>query len=167
MCRTSIVAVAIVAGLTLLPAAARAQTDATHTPVAHTQVVSTNPFGLLLPWFNAEYERKIGPATTWGVGGSMLTDGGYANATTLLRFYPQRAAFDGIYLGVHAGVYRPAYRHDSSLGAGVDIGHAWLYGPSRNVSISMGFGLTRLVRADRYTPNVLPSARFVNVGIAF
>ena len=33
-----------------------------------TQVVSANPFGLLLEWFNAEYEHTAGESYTIGVG---------------------------------------------------------------------------------------------------
>lgn len=60
-------------------------------PVPHEQTVSANPFGLLFGWFNAEYERKLTPATTWGVSGSMLDVDTfeYRTANALLRYYPQ------------------------------------------------------------------------------
>jgi len=90
----------------LFPAAAQAQTEATKTPVPHQQVISTNPFGLLFKWCNVEYERKIGEATTLGISASHFGDGEYVNAALLARWYPQRAALDGFYLGARAGAYR-------------------------------------------------------------
>ena len=50
------------------------------------------------------------------------------------------------------------------------IGHAWLFGPKRNASVNLGFGLTRLFGkdADGYgAPSVLPNVRLANIGIAF
>jgi hypothetical protein len=90
----------------LFPAAAQAQTESTKAPVPHQQVISTNPFGLLFKWYNAEYEHKIGEATTLGISASHFPDGEYANAALLARWYPQRAALDGFYLGARAGAYR-------------------------------------------------------------
>jgi hypothetical protein len=37
-------------------------------------VFSANPFGLLLKFFNAEYERVISPTSTIGFGGSTITN---------------------------------------------------------------------------------------------
>lgn len=163
---------ALVAALALLPIAARAQTEATKTPVTAQQVLSTNPFGDLLKWFNAEYERKLGPATTWGVSASVL-ESSYSSASVLVRWYPQQAALDGFYFGAHAGVYRfESYRHKSSAvpGAGLDVGRAWILGPNRNTSVSLGFGLTRLSGAAANgtdAPAVWPNARLLSIGVAF
>lgn len=166
---------ALIAALTLLPLAARAQTEATKPPADAQQVLSTNPFGDLLKWFNAEYERKISPATTWGVSASVL-ESSYASAALLVRWYPQQAALDGFYLGARTGVYRFAssasYRHTSSTvpGAGLEVGRAWLLGPKRNTSVSLGFGLTRLFGAAANgsdAPTVWPHVRLFNVGVAF
>ncbi len=54
----------------LFAAATQAQTESTKAPVPHQQVISTNPLGVIVKWFNVEYERKITPATTWGVAAS-------------------------------------------------------------------------------------------------
>ena len=62
--------------------------------------------------------------------------------------------------------------HESSTtlpGVGVEIGYNWLLGPSRNVMIGTGFGLTRILDSGRSwnVPDVLPSIRLVNIGVAF
>jgi Protein of unknown function (DUF3575) len=167
-------ALAIAAATALVPATAHAQTEATKTAVVHQQVLSTNPLGEIAQWFNVEYERKIGLATTLGVAASTYKYMDYTSASLLLRWYPQDAALDGFYLGARTGAYRFGnYRlgYSSVLpGVGLEIGHAWLFGQNRNVSVSVGFGLTRLFgdRANGYdAPTFLPNARLANVGIAF
>ena len=162
------VSIAALAAFSLAPGLAYAQAEATKTPVPYNQVLSTNPIGLPFLWFNGEYERKLEGATTWGVSAAFLQDAEYSNTRLVLRYYPQRAAFDGFYVGGHAGVFHAGHARNNSLGAGVEIGHAWLLGPNRNVSVSIGFGATRLFGHDWYDgPVVLPTPRLVNVGIAF
>jgi uncharacterized protein DUF3575 len=178
-------------------APAHAQTSATKPPVQHHQVLSTNPFGLLFNWYNAEYERKIAPATTLGVSASHIAGLDLSNAAVVLRWYPQRAALDGLYLGVRAGGYRfelteyesptyqtrppdpsgrtypiyPTYHRRAHVlpGVGIEIGYNWLFGPTQNVSVGLGLGLTRIIgNDDRYEfLPVLPNPRVVNIGIAF
>ena len=96
----------VLAAAVLFPAAVIAQTNATKAPVDHNQVVSTNPFGAIVQWYNGEYERKISPTTTVGASASHFVEGELSTATALARWYPQRAALDGFYLGARAGAYR-------------------------------------------------------------
>ena len=49
-----------------VPAAGFAQTAANTRTVPYDQVLSTNPLGIVAHWFNAEYERKLGSALTFG-----------------------------------------------------------------------------------------------------
>src|SRR5687768_3249433 len=37
-------------------------------------VISVNPFGILIEWFNLEYERVVSESSTVGIGGSTYTD---------------------------------------------------------------------------------------------
>src|SRR5437870_1470147 len=93
-------------GLTLLlPGIAAAQPAATQSPVSHAQVISTNPFGLMLKVINGEYERRVAPATTVAASGSYSTDGEFGNVAAVARWYPQGTAFDGFYLGARVGAY--------------------------------------------------------------
>jgi hypothetical protein len=193
----------VLAFAALVPAGAAAQTNATKTPVPHDQVLSTNPFGLMFKWINGDYERKVDPATTVGVSGSSFGGAEFANLAAVARWYPQRAALDGFYLGGRVGAFRfrtyeyeypatpprpanqanptsepyPSYQTDATYrertriapGAGVEIGYNWLLGPKQNVSVGVGFGVTRIIgNADSSNiPSVLPNIRLVNIGIAF
>lgn len=70
------------------------------------QVLSANPFGLLLDLFNAEYERKVSESATSGVGGSFFSTSGddYVNADLFYRFYPSGRPLEGWAFGIKAGI---------------------------------------------------------------
>jgi hypothetical protein len=145
-------------------------------PVPHAQTVSANPFGLLFGWFNAEYERKLTAATTWGVSGSMLDVDTfeYGAANALLRYYPQGAALKGFFLGARTGVHHVSNEDASEddeatfVGAGFEIGYTWLMGQNQHVAISLGAGANRLFGADLEGASLtIPTVRLINVGIAF
>src|SRR5690606_38850798 len=72
----------------------------------HQQVISANPFGLLLEFFNAEYERIVSESATAGVGGSTFSadDDRYVNADVFWRFYPGGEPLDGWAFGAKAGI---------------------------------------------------------------
>ena len=54
----------------LVPAAAVAQTTDARPAVSYDQILSTNPLGVVVKWFNVEYERKLGPEVTLGASAS-------------------------------------------------------------------------------------------------
>jgi hypothetical protein len=159
----------------LIPAAAFSQTTAPP-PVA--QVLSANPFGIVVKWFNVEYERTLGAATTLGASASHFGELDLSDATVMLRWYPQQTPLQGFYLGARAGAFGfktytydfRSYREQTRVlpGAGVEIGYNWLLGPKHNVSVGTGFGLNRVAAPnDSYgASSVLPAFR-LNVGIGF
>jgi hypothetical protein len=157
--------------LAMSVASAHAQ-DGVKVPVAHAQTISANPFGLMLEWFNAEYERKISESVTWGVSGSSLGlgDAAYRRGNVLFRYYPQGAALTGLFLGGRTGVSRVSFDGDSAIfyGAGFELGYSWLFGSRRNVGLSLGAGLDRIFGGDLQDVDLtLPNLRLVNIGIAF
>ena len=148
-------------------------------PVPHQQIVSANPFGLLIGWFNAEYERRLTTTTTWGLSGStfdFFDEFEYRTGSAFVRFYPQGRALDRFFLGLRAGVHhvsneRPADEVDSDAtfaGVGFDLGYTWLLGARERVGISIGFGANRLFGSElEGAAAMVPTIRLVNVGIAF
>lgn len=118
------------AGLMLMSAAAaHAQSTGTRPPVDHDQVFSVNPITSMFKVFNAEYERKLTPFTTWGAQGSFLDIGGfdYRSANLLFRYYPQRAALTGFFIGGRTGIHHVSV--DSADGASANFsGPAWTSG---------------------------------------
>lgn len=134
-----------------------------------TQVLSANPFGLLLEFFNAEYERAVSPAATLGVGGSFFDadNDTYVNFDGFWRYYPQGDALDGWAFGAKVGVTR--VDESTYLGFGFDVNRSWLMGANDNFYVGVGFGLKRLVGTDdaAFDVRFIPTIRLVNVGVAF
>jgi hypothetical protein len=162
-------AAAVLLGST--PALAQSE-ESTMTPVPHQQMVSANPFGLMLRWWNVEFERKFTPSSTWGASTSFLTLEGldYASVNALYRYYPQGAALSGFFLGGRAGLFYVPNESNSgtAFGLGFELGYTWVLGARRNVGLSLGAGLTRIIAGDIMDgPSVLPTIRLLNVGIAF
>jgi hypothetical protein len=143
---------------------------------SYDQVISANPFGLILLWFNAEYERGVSDNSTLGVGGSLISaeddeteeDEEYLNADLFWRFYPGGNVYDGWAFGAKAGLTRIA-DEGSFFGFGFDVNRSWLLGANDNFYVGVGFGLKRLVgTGDRDLElEVIPTVRLVNIGIAF
>ena len=152
-----------------------AQKSTSGQTATYSQVISANPFGLiLLPWYNGEYERRVTERVTMGLSGSRLPWGdgsGFYSVNTALRYYPNGQAFRGFYLGPRVGVFWVLQEQgvvgmdeDSGphLGLGFELGYAWLLGSERHLSISIGGGATRV-----FNGGPIPVLRLVNVGWAF
>jgi hypothetical protein len=137
---------------------------------ARTQVISANPFGLLLELFNAEYERVVGTSSTAGVGGSSYfgTNDAYVNADIFWRFYPQGTPFHGWAFGVKAGITNVG-DEGTYFGAGFDVNRSWLLGQQENFYVGVGFGLKRMyISSDEsFDLKYIPTFRIINVGVAF
>ena len=74
----------------------------------HRHVISANPFGLMLDFFNAEFERAVSDSATAGVGGSFFSNSGddYVNVDAFYRYYPSGKPLDGFAFGLKAGITR-------------------------------------------------------------
>lgn len=159
--RGAAIALVILAGITRSAAAQAA-------PGAPTQAVSVNPFGILIEWFNAEYERSIAESYTVGVGGSTFKADGdrYSNLDAFWRFYPQAepSPFQGWSFGLRAGI--TGLDDKTYFGAGFDVNRSWLLGKNENFYVGAGFGLKRLWGHDDGI-KIVPTIRIVNIGIAF
>jgi hypothetical protein len=166
--RRALLPLALFLFLGLAPLPALAQQGAAGS--APTQVISANPFGLLLEFFNAEYEREFAEAMSFGFGGSFIKQDGdsYLNADVFARFYPQGRVFDGWAFGTKAGLTNVP-DDGTYFGFGFDVNRSWLLGPSDNFYVGAGFGLKRLVGtgdAD-FSVRFVPTIRIINVGLSF
>ena len=138
-------------------------------PPPRQQVVSANPFGLLIGLFNAEYERRISPTATAGIGASSYfhDDGDdYVNADVFVRFYPSGQPLQGFALGLKAGpTHQPGI--GTGFGIGIDTNWSWLLSERHSFYVGIGFGLKRLLNDDDIGLRFVPTARVINLGIAF
>jgi len=115
----------VIALAVLIPAGASAQTTTTKAPVPSNQVLSMNPFLLIVSWVNGEYERRVSPTVTIGASASRFdfSDAGFAATGILTRWYPQGAALDGFYLGARLGAFRfKTHQYDYSTYTAVQPG---------------------------------------------
>ena len=157
--------------LTLGTPSANAQ-EGTKTPVGHHQTISANPFGLMVEWFNAEYERKLTNTATLGVSGSTTAwgDVDLTNGNVFMRYYPQGAALTGFFIGGRTGVARASVDAERATGVvgGFELGYSWLFGAKRHVGLSIGAGVDRLFFGNELDIDLIrPNIRLVNLGIAF
>ncbi len=150
----------LILGLSGLPLTAQQRED-----FQPRNVISANPFGLLLEFFNAEYERVISPTTTIGFGGSTIkpetTDWDdeplethqYVNFDVFWRFYPGSnrtrtyTATVGWAFGAKIGI--AAVDDGTYFGYGFDFNRSWVLGPNENFYVGLGFGLKRLFGVPR------------------
>jgi hypothetical protein len=139
------------------------------------QVISANPFGILLGVFNAEYERRVSPTGTAGLGGSFLTDSDldYFNVDVFYRYYPSERPMDGWAFGIKAGVTSVS-DFETYIGIGFDVNRSWLLGKNDGFYAGVGFGLKRLFGTPGEDEDpfgdvlkFIPTFRIVNIGIAF
>jgi hypothetical protein len=161
---------ACLAFLFAAPASAQAQA-----PAPRQQVVSANPFGILLGVFNIEYERKVAAPSTLGIGGSYLSedDLDYLNVDVFYRYYPSQRPMDGLAFGVKVGVTNVT-DYGSFVGVGFDVNYSWLLGRNDGFYVGLGFGLKRLYGTPGEDEDpfddvlkVIPTFRIVNIGVAF
>jgi len=162
--RATVSVVAIVALAVARPAIAQGAIP------ARNQVVSANPFGLLLGLFNAEYERTVSESSTAGVGGSSWygDSDDYVNADAFFRYYPSGKPLDGFAFGAKAGVTN-IRGLGTYFGVGFDTNWSWLLGRNDNFYVGAGFGLKRLVGVGNADTDLtfIPTVRIINIGIAF
>jgi hypothetical protein len=166
----SVVALSV-AALTLSTSSVYAQ-EGTKVPVPHHQTISANPFGLMVEWFNVEYERKLTNVATLGVSASTTGwgDVDLTNGNVFARYYPQGAALTGFFLGGRTGVARAAVGNADATGivGGFELGYSWLFGAKRHVGLSVGAGIDRLFFGDQLDIGLIrPNIRLVNLGVAF
>ena len=146
--------------------------EARREPVSQEHLISGSPLALVVGAFHAEYEQKVKSALTAGISGGWVDfdHKDYTGVAGFLRFYPQKTALTGFYVGPHAGIYNRSYKVDgdeessTGLGFGVDLGYGWLLGPARAFFVGVGTGVTRIITGDTGS---FPVASVLNIGIAF
>lgn len=159
----------VLAGALLFPAFVPPPAQGQTTTSGYQQAISANPFGLLLEFFNAEYERVASTSATLGFGGSFFDadNDTYVNLDAFWRFYPQGRPLDGWAFGAKAGFTR--VDGTTYPGFGFDVNRSWLLGANQNFYVGIGLGLKRLLGTDDadFDVRFIPTLRLINVGFAF
>ena len=166
------------AAQSLPPSAAQAPTGTPARPVRPvpaaampSQVLSTGPYGLLMQWYNAEYEVRASDSLTAGAGASRLAWASgddrsrpYVNGDVFVRYYPTGTAFNGPSFGLKAGLTRlPG--SGTFPGIGFEVNQSLMF--NEHFYASLGVGLKRLLRdGGAFDVRYIPTFRF-NVGVGF
>lgn len=147
----------------------------------HGQVVSFSPIFAVLGFFTGEVERRLTTNATIGVGGSAFELGpfGYRSVDAKLRFYPAERALEGLAVGASGGVIWlsadkgglfTSESHGSGIVVGTEASYTWLAGSRRNLALSFGGGLKRIIRYGGYDVSAVqltyPTVR-ASLGVAF
>jgi len=176
--------VLVLAAAALAPFTA-ASTQQVVTPgVTPSNVLSIQPLNAVFTAYSAEYERKIGGAATFGIGGTYFNVGDGFDEVTFksgdvkLRYYPNGTALMGFSFGGTAGFssvtgtdFNGAEESASGPSLGVLLEYQWLLGVQRNFAVALGLGAKAVFVKDEtitsgdFTPRY-PTAR-VSVGYAF
>ena len=116
-------------------------------------MISISPISLLFGLLGAEYERRLAPASSFGLSAQSYrnNDFSYLSAEAKYRYYPQEKALEGFAVGITGGVTRIGERNQSEndSGAALSLGFAldyqWLLGPRRKFAVILGTGARRLI----------------------
>lgn len=140
----------------------------------HTQAITLNPLFGVAGLFNAEYERRLGARTTWGVSGTYSKWEGsrYRTAKGLVRVYTRGHPLRGVFLGLRFGASSVSDWLNDTGAYGVvggEVGQTFgLAGRNRELIGSVGVGVNRLIGGpDTMDPlRTFPAIR-LNIGVAF
>ena len=141
-----------------------------------TNLISANPFGMVLGWYNIEYERVVGHRNTVALSASHVEPGDNDTGTFINlngRYYPNQA-LHGFFVGGRLGVTHIDSGSKSGTGysLGFELAYSWLLGEEERLGLSLGGGLNRIFGGDLEEVFsgaervVWPSIR-INVGWAF
>ncbi len=171
---------AITAALLLLPFAVLRAQDSTHTRIA-----SIQPINLVFTIVSAEYEQKLGAASTWGIGanywaaGPLGGSGNYTSGEFKLRYYPDGTALHGFSIGASAGYVSisggngDSFRSGALAGPsfGVLLEYQWLLGKTKSFVVAIGAGAKAILVTQDRTSSSDSALRYptmrISIGYAF
>lgn len=160
------------------PAFAQSTTE-TRSGMARTNLVSSNPIGLLFEWYNGEFEHAVKPTVSLGVAASSydFDNSRYSSVDGIARYYPAARALRGFSIGVSAGFIdiNDNYDYGNCIGCTNDSGssatigvrgdYVWIIGKDQRFAVAAGIGAKRLLSNDLGTEGV-PIGR-LSIGYAW
>lgn len=169
-----------VAAAALMPFAAASAQNA-----APRNVISVQPLNAMMTVYSGEYERQVGTAVTFGVGGTYWNaseagdEASYTSGDIKLRYYPSGAALAGFSLGASGGFTQVSARDagstidesESGPTFGVLLEYQWLMGAKKSFSLALGAGAKMLFVNEDNVTNASFTARYptarVSIGYAW
>lgn len=172
----------------LCAAPVHAQDVPAGTPV-HRTLVTANPFGLLLDFYNVEVERALSEVSSISLAGerSTVDENDVTAVDVRYRYYPQGRVFSGLALGASLGYGRFSEQYEDETfypgseldhqedrrmtgpTLGLELDYSWLVGRDRRLYVGLGIGARRLLSGgnDNGDPTLVPGGRYFAVGYTF
>ncbi len=160
-------------GFVGLTTPAIAQSAAERAGIVRTNLVSSNPIGLLFQWYNGEYEHSLQSTTSLAVAATRfdVDDFNYNAVDGIVRYYPGGHAIRGFSVGASAGFIYVSEDNctDCENGTGATVGvrgdYVWILGRDQRFAAAAGIGAKR-VFASNVGSAGLPIAR-LSIGWAW
>lgn len=172
----SLVALAVATGF---GTPARAQSAASdQAGIQRTNLISSNPIGIIFEWFNGEFEHAIKPTVSLAVAGSHFgfDDANYTSIDGIARYYPSARAIRGFSIGGSVGGVRVSEDNcdgctpfdESAFTLGIRGDYVWILGRDQRFAVAAGIGAKRLFYSenDNVGTEGLPIGR-LSVGYAW
>lgn len=143
-----------------LASSASAQSADTDRAGMRTNLISSNPFGLLFEWYQGEFEHAISPTISLAIAGAAfsLADDDISSVDGIVRYYPGARALRGFSLGGtvgYSGVDESVCdfttctpENYSAFTIGIRGDYVWLLGKEQHLAVAAGIGAKRLL-SDR------------------
>lgn len=153
-------------------------------------LVSTDPFGVVFQFYNAELEHALSPEFSLAAHASYLkyTDIGYTSGDLIGRYYPNAEGLRGFDIGGTIGFTHlttqdvtylglpcpssgcsPVYSNsaNNAFTLGIQGDYSWILGPSQHFGVEIGIGAKRLFYSAKGAGSeALPTGR-LSVGYAW
>ncbi len=149
-------------------------TDGARAGMQRTNLISSNPIGLLFEWYNGEFEHAFSPTASFAVAGTRFDfdNSNYTAIDGIVRYYPGARAIRGFSVGASAGFisinddcFLCDNQNESAFTLGVRGDYVWLLGRDQRFAAAAGIGAKRLI-GNNYGNDGLPIGR-LSIGWAF
>lgn len=144
-----------------------------------TNLISSNPIGLLFEWYQGEFEHAISPTISLAIAGAAfsLADDDISSVDGIVRYYPGARALRGFSLGGTVGFSGvdelvcdniSSCRTDnySAFTIGIRGDYIWILGKEQHLAVAAGIGAKRLLSDRTDGIQGLPVAR-LSLGYAW
>jgi hypothetical protein len=156
--------------------------ESTRAGMSRTNLVSSNPIGLLFEWYNGEFEHAISSTASIAVAASVFSGNDFdlddepAMGDVIARYYPAARALRGLSVGLSAGIIRVtedvctefscnSKKKSSSGTIGVRGDYVWIIGRDQHFSVATGIGARRILN-DNISFDFFPIGR-LSLGYAW
>ena len=152
--------------------------ERTRAGIARTNLISSNPIGLLFEWYQGEFEHAISPTISLAAAFASfnLSDDDISSLDGIARYYPAARAVRGFSLGAIAGisgvkeetceVFECGRDEYTAFTLGIRGDYVWLLGRDQNLAVAAGIGAKRLFADKINGIEGLPVAR-LSIGYAW